>query len=116
VLSNIQRAVHRAESYLSDHYRETIQIELLAERLGVAYSHFRRAFLAHTGYSPWRYVIHLRLTRARALMASSNATLDHIAAQTGFSSGFHLSSSFKKAYGIAPDPWRREIMSKGREP
>ncbi len=113
-LSNIQRAVHRAERYLNDHYREPIQIEALAAQLDVAYSHFRRAFRAHTGFSPWRYVIHLRLTRARALMASSNATLDDIAAQTGFSSGFHLSSSFKQAYGLAPDPWRKALMTEAK--
>ena len=113
-LSNIQRAVHRAERYLNDHYREAIQIEALAAQLGVAYSHFRRAFRAHTGFSPWRYVIHLRLTRARALMASSNATLEDIATQTGFSSGFHLSSTFKQAYGLAPDPWRKALMVNAR--
>ena len=113
-LTNIQRAVHRAERYLNDHYREPIQIESLAARLGVAYSHFRRAFKAQTGFSPWRYVIHLRLTRARALMASSNATLDDIATQTGFSSGFHLSSSFKQAYGTAPAPWRKALMERAR--
>jgi len=47
-------------------------------------------------------------------MASSNATLDGIAAQTGFSSGFHLSSCFKQAYGTAPDPWRRALMAKAK--
>lgn len=109
-ISNIHRAVYRAERHLNDHYREPIQIEALAAELGVAYSHFRRAFRAHTGFSPWRYVIHLRLTRARAIMASSNAILDDIAAQTGFSSGFHLSSSFKQAYGLAPDRWRKALM------
>lgn len=113
-LSNIQRAVHRAERYLNDHYRQPIQIEALAAKLGVAYSHFRRAFKAHTGFSPWRYVIHLRLTRARALMASSNATLDDIATQTGFSSAFHLSASFKQAYGTAPHPWRKALMARAR--
>lgn len=110
-MSRIQRAVHRAERYLNDHYREPVGMESLAAELGVAYSHFRRAFRAHTGFPPWRYVIHLRLIRARALMAASNATLDDIAAQTGFSSGFHLSSSFKQAYGIAPDPWRKALMT-----
>ncbi|TWT81529.1 HTH-type transcriptional activator Btr [Planctomycetes bacterium CA13] len=115
-LSNIQRAVHRAERYLSDHYREAIQMESLAAKFGVAYSHFRRAFRVHTGLSPWRYVIHLRLTRARVLMASSNATLDEIAAQTGFSSGFHLSSSFKQAYGLAPNAWRKSLATKSKIP
>jgi len=110
-LSNTQRAIYRAERYLNEHFREPLQIAELAAGLGVAYSHFRRAFRAHTGFTPWRYVVHLRLTHARTLMASSHATLDDIAAQTGFSSGFHLSSSFKKTYGMAPASWRKALLS-----
>ena len=111
-LSNTDRAVHRAERYLNDHFREPVQIEDLAVKLGVAYSHFRRAFRSRTGFTPWKYVVHLRLTRARALMASSDATLDDIASQTGLSSGFHLSSAFKQSYGISPSLWKKTLMSK----
>lgn len=113
--SRIQRAVYRAERHLNDHYREAIQMESLAAQLGVAYSHFRRAFRAHTGFSPWQYVIHLRLTRARSLMSSGDATLDEIAARTGFSSGFHLSNSFKQTYGISPDHWRKNLISRVKQ-
>ncbi|MCB1131354.1 MAG: helix-turn-helix transcriptional regulator [Verrucomicrobiae bacterium] len=113
-VSNIQRAVHRAERYLSDHFSEPLQIESLVKIWGVSYSHFRRAFRTQTGYTPWGYVVHLRLTRARALMAASDSTLEDIASQTGFSSGFHLSSSFKKAYGMSPDPWRKDLAERSR--
>ena len=107
--SRIQRAVNEAERYLIEHHAEEINVEALATQLGVAYSHFRRAFRAQTGFAPWKYVIHLRLNRARRLLASSDATLDDIATRVGFSSGFHLSTSFKQAYGQAPDPWRRSL-------
>ncbi len=109
--SQIKRAIQRAERHLHDHYREPLNIEDLAESLGVAYSHFRRAFRAHTGFSPWQYVIHLRLTRARYLMASADAKLEDIATQVGFSSGFHLSNAFKQAFGISPAPWRKALLA-----
>lgn len=106
---HIQSAVNKAERFLSEHHAEPINVEELAAKLGVAYSHFRRAFRTQTGHSPWKYVIHLRLKRARRLLASSDAKLDDIAARVGFSSGFHLSHSFKQAYGESPDTWRRKL-------
>jgi AraC-like DNA-binding protein len=105
----IQRAVHDAERYLINHHAEPVNVEQLASNLGVAYSHFRRAFRAHTGMAPWKYVIHLRLTRARRMLASGDAKLDDIASHVGFSSGFHLSNAFKQAYGESPDKWRRSL-------
>ncbi len=107
--SRIQRAVADAERFLNEHHAEPVNVEELAVKLGVAYSHFRRAFRARTGFAPWKYVIHLRLTRARRLLASSDAKLDDIAARVGFSSGFHLSHAFKQAYWQAPDTWRRTL-------
>jgi len=28
----------------------------------------------------------------------------------GFNSAFHLSASFKRAFGLAPDRWRRQFV------
>lgn len=112
----IRQTVHEAERYLIDHHAEPVNVEQLAADLGVAYSHFRRAFRAHTGMAPWRYVIHLRLTRARRMLASGDAKLDDIASRVGFSSGFHLSNAFKQAYGESPDAWRRSLVSGIKDP
>lgn len=108
-MSRIQGAVNEAERFLIEHHAEPINVEEIAVKLGVAYSHFRRAFRAQTGFAPWKYVIHLRLTRARRMLASSDAKLEEVAARVGFSSGFHLSNAFKQAYGESPDKWRRGL-------
>jgi AraC-like DNA-binding protein len=106
--SRITRAVAEAERHLAEHLSEPIDLPALARRLGIGYSHFRRAFRAHTGFAPWQYVLHLRVSRARRLLVSSDATLDELAVRLGFSSGFHLSSTFKRTYGVAPEHWRKQ--------
>lgn len=108
-------AVTRAERYLAEHHAGDLDLEELARGLGVAYSHFRRSFRDRTGLSPWQYVIRLRLSRARRLLASGDATLEDVALRVGFSSAFHFSHAFKKAFGIAPDPWRRSLKQDGKK-
>lgn len=107
--TRLARAVVEAERHLAEHHHEPVNVEALARRLGVAYSHFRRAFREHTGFAPWQYVLHLRLTRARRLLAAGDATLDDLAAQLGFSSAFHLSAAFKRRFGVSPVRWREKL-------
>ena len=109
--SRLVRAVAEAEQHLAEHLSEPVNIEALARRLGVAYSHFRRAFKLHTGFAPWQYMLQQRLDRARRLLSSSDNTLDDIAGRLGFSSAFHLSAAFKQAFGLAPDKWRRQFAT-----
>lgn len=113
--SRMRRAILAAERELADRLAEPVNIEALARRLGVGYSHFRRAFREHTGLPPWKYVLHLRLTHSRRLLAGSDATLEDIAVRLGFCSGFHLSVAFKQAYGVAPDLWRRQMRAAGQQ-
>jgi AraC-like DNA-binding protein len=113
--SRLAGAVSEAEHYLANHLVEPVNIEALARRLGVAYSHFRRAFKQHTGYAPWQYVIQQRLVRARRLLAASDITLDEAAERLGFSSAFHLSSAFKQVFRVPPDRWRRQLRAAATE-
>jgi len=109
--TRLARAVAAAERHFAEHLAEPVNIALLARQLGVAYSHFRQAFKAHTGFAPWQYMLHLRLAQARRQLAGSDATLDEIAGRLGFSSAFHLSAAFKRAYGSAPARWRQRFAA-----
>lgn len=107
-VGHVDRAVRKAAGILAERHAEPVNVEALARELGVAYSHFRRRFKSLTGLSPWRYVIQVRLARARRLLLSGDATLEDIATRVGFSSGFHLSHAFKQVHGVSPSRWRSE--------
>ena len=107
-------AVAAAERYIADHLAEAIDLEALAQRSGIAYSHFRRLFRNATGYSPWQYIIHLRLEMARRNLASGDGKLRDIAESLGFSSAFHFSTAFRNTYGVSPTEWRRRLRKQSQ--
>ena len=107
--SNLRKAIFKAEHYLANHYDEKLEMQAVAKLVGTSYSNFRRAFLKQTGLSPWQYVLQVRLVQARRLLATNENKLDDIAHKVGFSSGFHLSGVFSKAFGISPSQWRKNI-------
>lgn len=107
-------AIARAERQLHAQLAEPTSMTKFARDAGMAHSHFRRTFKAHTGFAPWQYVIHQRLARARRLLASTDATLADIGAQLGFSSAFHLSRAFRQEFGLSPDQWRKKLAQPGK--
>ncbi len=105
------RIILRAERYLAEHHAEPLDMQQVARKLGISYSSFRRSFAKQTGLTPWKYVLQIRLQRACRLLAAGDEKLEDIAARLGFSSAFHLSSAFKKAYHQSPSCWRRSKAS-----
>lgn len=81
---------------------------LLAAQLGFSEVHFRKLFSETYGEPPHRYILHLRIRRARQLLADGILTIGAIAGQCGFSSVYHFSRSFKKNVGVSPSAYSRQ--------
>jgi transcriptional regulator GlxA family with amidase domain len=56
-----------------------------------------------------RYLLELRLEKARALVASRSMPLIAIAELCGFSTHAHLSNAFRSRFGVSPSAYRREL-------
>ena len=77
------------------------QIEL-ASYVGLSRRQLQRLFQKYLLCSPSHYYLQLRLERARQLLFQTELSIVEIAAQTGFVSSSHFSTTYKELYGNTP--------------
>jgi AraC-like DNA-binding protein len=100
----------RARDYLHSHLHQDIGLDDLAQATGVDRFRLSRAFKAAFGLAPHAYLIQLRLTRARHLLARGEAPVS-VAAALGFADQSHLGRWFQRAYRMTPADYRRRCSN-----
>ncbi|MEJ8306124.1 AraC family transcriptional regulator [Saccharibacillus sacchari] len=99
--------VSMAKHYLDTHYREPVSLRTVADSVHVSASSLSRLFRKQEGVSPQEYLIRKRISAAKELLQSTNATLREIASHCGFSDEFHLIKTFKGALRMTPGDYRK---------
>lgn len=87
-------------------------IASLAAEVGLGPHQFTRLFQQTTGKTPYQFLLHRRLTKACALLESSQLPLVQIAFQLGFASQSHFTSVFKKHFKSTPLRYRQDRQSR----
>lgn len=100
----------RARDYLHSHLHQDIGLDDLAQVTGVDRFRLSRAFKAAFGLAPHAYLIQLRLTCARHLLARGEAPVS-VAAALGFADQSHLGRWFQRAYRMTPADYRRRCSN-----
>jgi AraC-like DNA-binding protein len=107
-------ATERTESaiaYYQHHMAESLTLEQVASEMHVSPGHLRRHFYEVMQSSPKAVFTRLRLQRAKELLSTSSLTLDSVAEQCGFGSATDLCRTFRKAFAVTPDVWRRKVST-----
>ena len=81
-------------------------MESLSERAHYSAPHLHRLCLQVFGRSPKQHVIHLRMTRAKSLLLSTQWPVSYIASYVGYANVFTFSKRFKKSTGLSPSAFR----------
>jgi transcriptional regulator GlxA family with amidase domain len=100
------RAIQKAVVRMRESAEASLDLPGLARELKVGYRWFRRAFVHHTGLSPHKYLLEIRLARARSLLAQSSLPIKEIALRTGFVDEQYFCRFFHKKVGQTPSVWR----------
>lgn len=103
----------RAISYIADHLHDDMTLQVISDRAYVSPSHLDRLFRRTLGLSPMRFVILLRVEKAKRLLQN----LQYSVSEAGFASGFGNLRSFqrlfKKWVGCTPSAYRRRFVRRG---
>lgn len=106
-----QAVVGQARSILEQRVEEAVDMQELADSLGIGYHHFRRVFKQLTGIAPYHYHLQLRIGRAKQLLLESELSIKEIAKLLKFDDPYHFSKSFKQHIGLAPSEWRKSASA-----
>lgn len=79
----------------------------LAGEVGASRAALARRFTDLVGESPMAFLTEWRLALAADLLLESDATIESIARQVGYSTPFALSAAFKRHFGVSPQAHRR---------
>lgn len=92
---------------------QRLSVEELARMCGYSRRHLSRLFHEHYGRSIVSHKIELRLEKAAAMLAKSEAKIISVALECGFSHLGLFSAKFKARFGASPGQWRKKLL--GRE-
>lgn len=84
----------------------------LSEKMGLSYGYLSSLFAIHTHYSIEKYIILLRIERAKEMIIEGRLTLKQISAILNYSSVQHFSRQFKKTTGLTISAFKRIIELK----
>jgi transcriptional regulator GlxA family with amidase domain len=79
----------------------------LARTVGLSRAAFAARFTDHVGEPAIRYLLALRMQRARTLLRDQRATVAAVAAQVGYQSDVAFAAAFKRESGGSPGAYRR---------
>jgi AraC family transcriptional regulator len=97
----------RTLAYIEENLGSKMDIDDLANLVGLSRSHFSRAFKHSVGLSPMEYVVVRRVERAKAIISETREPLAEVALACGFADQPHLNRRFRDIVGISPGRWRR---------
>ncbi|MEM7428231.1 MAG: GlxA family transcriptional regulator [Pseudomonadota bacterium] len=79
-----------------------LRISEIAAQLDLSQRQLERLFRAHTGVSPVRYYVDVRLDRARGLVTQTELPISEVAVACGFGSAVQFTRTYRQRFGAPP--------------
>lgn len=102
-------------AYINENYEYGISVEGLAQKFGISSRYLRKQFQAETGIGCSKYIMSLRIEKAKGLLWNSSKTVTEIASSTGFNSSQYFSRVFSRYTGQTPVEYRNSWRGRKAE-
>jgi AraC-like DNA-binding protein len=103
--------LRRAMDFIRANLSGNISLEQLASVCDLSVNYFARAFKECTGVLPHRWLVEMRLEKAKDLPLNTKMPLAEVAVACGFADQSHFSKTFVRATGNTPGAWRASEAS-----
>ncbi len=108
---HVSEQTRRAVSYVWQHYNRAFSRNDLANSLGVTPGYLTQHFRQELGITPWEYLTHVRIERAKELLTGSTLSITEIAGRVGYDDAAYFSRVFSKETGRTPRSYRQQASN-----
>lgn len=98
-----------ALQYIRAHYQENVSLERVASAVYLNPSYFSLLFKQKMGFGYKDYVIHLRMEKAKELLAQMSLKVSEVAERIGYTDMRHFTQVFRKTFGMTPSAYRSTL-------
>jgi AraC family transcriptional regulator of arabinose operon len=116
-LSHYHNRLQPLIQYLETVYGDAaIGLNQMADHMNVSPQHLNHLFRAATGMSPYQFLIHMRIQKAKELLINNtNLTVKAAASQVGFLDSSHFVSTFRRLERVTPEQFRSQYYPRHRD-
>lgn len=93
---------------------QKLEMQDIADCIGVSVRQLERLFKTHLDYSPSRAITLLRTEKGRALLTETDEPIIDIALACGYQTPSHFGVAFKEKFGTSPAAYRKKVRTQGQ--
>ena len=108
-LEEMPELARKAIALVNQKIKYPLQVNDIADEIGITSRHLSRIFKEATGESPRQYFRKLRVNAARQMILYTNEKIGEIALSVGFSSASILRSHYIDLFSLSPEEERKKI-------
>ena len=102
------KTIRHVREYLHSYLCSEFSLDELADFANYSPYHLIRIFKKHTGKTPYKYLMDLRIERAKSLLEKNTCSISEVSILCGFNNRAHFSTVFKRMVGVTPSEYRKQ--------
>lgn len=106
--TNIRKTI----DFLWENYHTNYTLKDVADQANLSPHHFIKVFKAETGLTPFEYLLHVKIERAKEMLKYKNFSITEVCFKSGFQNVSHFSAAFKRKTGASPSEYRKAIQGR----
>ena len=100
------RRIQKIQSYIYEHYKEDLTLDLLSSMVGMTPTSFSRFFKLRTGKNLSDYITDIRIGHASRFLTDSTTSIAEICYECGFNNISNFNRMFRKKKNCTPKEFR----------
>jgi AraC family transcriptional regulator len=105
-VSLTKHQLRKSIDYIHENLGADVSLSQIAAAANMSKYHFAKSFRQAVGVAPHKYLVKLRIERARKLLLSEDLSVEEIAHRVGYTDKSHFAAQFVKIVGTTPYRYR----------